>query len=482
MACYNMDRFVGDAISSILNQENCPSMEIIVVNDGSTDNSLHIISGFSDPRLKLISLKKNYGNSYARNQGLAAAQGKYIAVMDADDIAFPSRLRTQFEYMEKHRNIGAVASRGIFINENGEYFDDYNMTSLYEIASIRVCLLKNLFLIHSSLFFRLSLLKKHKLNYSLIHKSAEDYDFIIRCSEYFKIEYINDRLIQYRIHPNQQSAKRKIFQLEFVNKIRLYLLKQFKLKLSQSEIKVYLKMMGDDVLTQEEISLLPDLLNRILDKNRKVKIYPQSELFSFFNKLLHISISLPYYKNNFSFDWFSHHIENWETWLASLKGRPFLTFLEIGCFEGMATIWLIENILTDDTSNITVVDPFTGSMEHQLIDNSNLFDRFMENIGWHNRVSVQKGTSFDFLSQNKDSYDFVYIDGSHIAKDVLLDGILSWKLLRQGGILIFDDYQWNHYPNEPKLNPKIAIDSFLEIHDGEYILIEKKQQVCLRKL
>jgi predicted O-methyltransferase YrrM len=82
---------------------------------------------------------------------------------------------------------------------------------------------------------------------------------------------------------------------------------------------------------------------------------------------------------------------------------------------------------------------------------------------------------------DRNQFDFIYIDGDHTADQVWKDGAKGWKYLKQGGILAFDDYEWDAGKG-PQHNPKQGIDTFLEVHDGEYELLAKNWQVWLRKL
>jgi predicted O-methyltransferase YrrM len=185
----------------------------------------------------------------------------------------------------------------------------------------------------------------------------------------------------------------------------------------------------------------------------------------------------------FKFDWFKGYIINWTKWLAGFKGKPNLQFLEIGCFEGRATTWLLENILTNSSSFITVIDTFEGSLEFTDYQKKDMFEIFSENIKeYRQKVIISKGYSQELLREKKlKYYDFIYIDGSHIAPDVLEDTILAWGLLKVGGIMVFDDYEWHHHKN-PLMLPKIAVDSFLEVFKGKYQLIHKGYQLAIKKL
>ena len=96
MPCYNAERYVGFAIKSILDQ-SCRNFELIAIDDGSTDNTDEKIRNLQDPRIRYIGLRENSGNYVARNIGIKAANGTYICVMDADDIAMPDRIKTQLQ-------------------------------------------------------------------------------------------------------------------------------------------------------------------------------------------------------------------------------------------------------------------------------------------------------------------------------------------------------------------------------------------------
>lgn len=190
----------------------------------------------------------------------------------------------------------------------------------------------------------------------------------------------------------------------------------------------------------------------------------------------------------FTVDWFSYNIQNWQTWLSELKNKPQLTFLEIGSYEGRATHWLLENILTHPTAKIYCIDTFQGSMEHQEnnMDMHQVKKNFYHNMKpYQKKISVFEETSHAIIRRTPglfpdNFFDFIYIDGSHKASDVLEDAVLCFRLLKNNGILIFDDYEWPYYDN-PLLKPQLAIDAWLNCFAGQYQLISKNWQVCIKK-
>ena len=99
MPAYNSERFIGEAIDSILNQ-SYTNFELIIFDDGSSDGTRKVIESYNDSRIVKVLSDKNYGVVKARNEMIDRAKGKYIALMDADDIADPTRLETQIEVLE----------------------------------------------------------------------------------------------------------------------------------------------------------------------------------------------------------------------------------------------------------------------------------------------------------------------------------------------------------------------------------------------
>lgn len=177
----------------------------------------------------------------------------------------------------------------------------------------------------------------------------------------------------------------------------------------------------------------------------------------------------------FSTDWFTAKIPFWKKTLADFKGRPDISYLEIGVFEGNSAIWVLENILTHPTSKMTCIDTFPEDLHERFLAN-------LELSGAKEKATVIKGPSqieLRYLPLN--SFDIVYIDGSHIAKDVLTDGVLSWGLLKKGGIMIFDDYRWKEDTLPAELRPQMAIDAFIKSFKDELEMISHSYQVIVKK-
>jgi SAM-dependent methyltransferase len=183
----------------------------------------------------------------------------------------------------------------------------------------------------------------------------------------------------------------------------------------------------------------------------------------------------------FSSDWFTPHIPAWRGAVGHLRGKPKISYLEIGLYEGRSAIWVLENILTDPSAHLTGIDIFPGNVKQRWLHN-------LAQTGRSSQATTLTGYSQKILRQLPSlSFDIIYIDGSHTGYDVLADAVLAWDLLKPGGVLIFDDYRWRRGKELPAdLKPGPAIDSFITmyrdfltvIHRCYQLMLVKKQNPC----
>jgi predicted O-methyltransferase YrrM len=177
----------------------------------------------------------------------------------------------------------------------------------------------------------------------------------------------------------------------------------------------------------------------------------------------------------FTSDWFSHCIPHWEELLGRLVGKPSLAFLEIGSHEGRSALWLLDNVLTHPTAMLTCIDLWLDPAAERR------FDANIVASGRSNQVRKIKSPSQRILPHLAErSFDVAYIDGSHEAADVLLDGLLTLPLVKPGGLLIFDDYEWNPPSEAPRHLPKPAIDAFLALNDWRLDELNRGWQIAVR--
>lgn len=193
----------------------------------------------------------------------------------------------------------------------------------------------------------------------------------------------------------------------------------------------------------------------------------------------------------FTQDWFGWAPPVWQSFVPMLPGRK--NFLEIGSYEGRSTVWIAEH-MAEDGATILAVDTWEGGEEHATVGEKMSvveanFDHNLNVCHSHfpeRKISKIKMTSYDAISYfagrmgKECPVDFVYIDGSHIAKDVLADACMAWPLLKSGGIMVFDDYPWGG-PRDILHRPKIAIDTFTNIYAEHLEIIAMGYQVAVRK-
>jgi hypothetical protein len=187
-------------------------------------------------------------------------------------------------------------------------------------------------------------------------------------------------------------------------------------------------------------------------------------------------------------NWFSKDAQGYfEKYLEAYKNQPNLHFVQLGAYRGHASKWLMENILTHPTSNLTDIDcwidvnnPYTAK-EH---DTAELTYRtyLARTEPYKDCITVIKDFTMSAVDKLKNnSYDFVYVDADHTASAVLLDGAEYWKKLKPNGIMAFDDYTWFVETLHPLFTPKLGIDEFLKGHQDELQLLTLGHQVWIRK-
>ena len=185
-------------------------------------------------------------------------------------------------------------------------------------------------------------------------------------------------------------------------------------------------------------------------------------------------------------NWFEQTaVANFKNYLLPFAGRKDLNFLQVGAYTGDASKWLLENVLTHESSRLTDVDTWRGSDEiiHKEFDWSDVeetYDKKMEPFG--DKVTKIKSDSVAFLRTAPFfSFDFIYIDGDHTALGVFSDAVGAWPLLKPYGMMAFDDYRWDS-GQSPEHEPKKGIDKFLQFCDGSYSTMIVNNQYWVRSI
>lgn len=198
MAVYNCDKYLREAIDSILNQ-TLGDFEFIIVNDGSTDNSLQILKEYSDPRIKMITYEENKGVAHARNVGLEQCSSEYVALMDADDIALPDRLRLQYEYLMEHGEIDGVYAKYRYMGTDGKLQEAEYPMAYYNYKYVKALMIFENTIANLTAMFRRQIVMEYQLRYDETCKIGSDYRFWTEYLRYGKMVGIDKVLCYYRL-------------------------------------------------------------------------------------------------------------------------------------------------------------------------------------------------------------------------------------------------------------------------------------------
>jgi len=194
MPVYNGGKFLRLSIASILNQ-SFHDFEFIIVDDGSTDCTSEVLSEFIDSRLVIIS-RENRGISASLNEAISRSKARYIARMDADDIATPRRLELQFSHMEGHPEVGILGGQALIIDENEEVVGEAKKPVGF--SKVKKYMEYACPVMHPTYFVKKSVFTLTK-GYRLL--PVEDYDFLLRALELgVVIDNLPDVLVRYRMN------------------------------------------------------------------------------------------------------------------------------------------------------------------------------------------------------------------------------------------------------------------------------------------
>lgn len=206
MTACNVERFLAESIESILGQ-TCKNLELVIVDYGSTDNSKSIISSYAvrDSRIKFHEIPP-CSLPVARNVSCSHARGRFIAVMDADDISLPDRLALEIDFMDKHPKVGFVGGAALWMDLSGRVLGLHAFPS--DDRELRAALATRCPFWHPTLLIRKDAFDSIG-GYRAAFVAAQDYDLELRLSEHYECANLTQAVIKYRIHPSQTTFYRQ---------------------------------------------------------------------------------------------------------------------------------------------------------------------------------------------------------------------------------------------------------------------------------
>jgi hypothetical protein len=196
-----------------------------------------------------------------------------------------------------------------------------------------------------------------------------------------------------------------------------------------------------------------------------------------------------YQGKEFAYDWTSANFPLWTRFLAPYRDQP-TRVLEIGSYEGRSAIFVLNflprsTLVCVDVWDVSVLEPYLVQEIPQILGQWPLAEgRFDRNLsGFADRVTKIKARSSDALAElgvGQERFDLIYIDGDHRRAGAYRDCVLSWALLKSGGMLLIDDYDFALGPTAA-FNPKQGIDAFLQGIEGQFDELHRAHQIIARK-
>lgn len=235
MPVYNAECFVRAAVESILAQ-TLADFELILIDDGSSDDSLQMVREIHDSRLRILQNEKNLGAAATKNRGIENARGEFIAFLDADDIALPQRLAAQLDFLQRRNEIGIVGSQFLLIDECGREMGT-SSTWPCEPDDVRVTLLFENCIVQSAVMLRREILATAHFRTEL--EPAEDYDLWARLKPSVRFANLNDVLVKYRVNPSGISARSQEKMESAVRAIHAAQIAEFRLAATSRQVGIH---------------------------------------------------------------------------------------------------------------------------------------------------------------------------------------------------------------------------------------------------
>lgn len=281
MPVYNGEKYLEEAIDSILNQ-TFTDFRLLVLNDNSTDRTSEILKAYEDKdhRVDVINKTKNEGPANLRNEGIEIAQTEFIALMDADDIALPTRFEKQLEVFKNHPNIGVCGTWFTFFGDREKLIKHAVQPEDLKVQFLSSCGIGN-----PTVMFRKSAIKDFRFEHQFV--PAEDYGLwseVIRVTDFYNIP---ESLLNYRWHPNNISQTKEENLRKANALIRKRQLQHFGINSDKSNVDVYLKAVSlHRNLEPNQIIPVIEASKDLKKRNEKSKYYNPSVFEAHINKVI----------------------------------------------------------------------------------------------------------------------------------------------------------------------------------------------------
>lgn len=271
MPVYNNESYINEAIDSVLNQ-TFSDFQLLIIDDGSTDNSVSLIKQYDDSRINLVEKDDNTGLIDCLNLGMSLANGQYIARMDGDDISVADRLDKQLAILE---NSSEIKVCGCWLKTFGDKEELIKHKEFHD--EIVANMLLHCSMTMGSVMFERKALEGYQFDKDKVH--VEDYDFWSRIAWSCKFYNIQEVLYLYRVHHKQVSTVYKQIQVEGDIAIKLFLFKKIKYDTTLYPDDLISKMLLlNSTIKINEFSRFVRWINELKRLNKTIKAYAQKDL------------------------------------------------------------------------------------------------------------------------------------------------------------------------------------------------------------
>jgi len=275
MPVYNRENLIKFSVESIINQ-TFTDFEFIIVNDGSTDKTAEIIESYNDKRIKLIHNEQNSGIVFSRNKGIENASGKYIAMFDSDDIAYPTKNQEQITFLEQNSDFGMIGTWAKFIDENGNHTGKSWKLPADSKKIPAMMLFRNYF-VQASVIARREALPKHL--YSTGYDIVEDSKMWFEISLNHKVWNLQKYLLDYRVHTGNVTNTGNEKQIRHSRKLFKYIFKHLEIEITEKELDAHFLIKNSDKIKSiSELKEIENWLKKIINQNKKIKLYDEDIL------------------------------------------------------------------------------------------------------------------------------------------------------------------------------------------------------------
>lgn len=269
---YNREQYIGAAIESV-QQQSVQDWEMLIVDDASIDKTVAVVKRYQadDQRIKLIEKPNNSGISATRNCGLQEVQGKYIAMLDSDDVCFPDRFEKQLSFLKTHPKVGVVGAWAQHIGRSNRQFTPQATDEVLRARTLYRCPF-----VHSSTMVRTAIIEQHQLRYREDYPAANDYNFWVKIAPYTKFYNLQEYLVWYRTHTQNISVTHRSDQDNYrMHTSRLAFQNLLNWNISEAQHQPFFELLAYEKLNVHQLPFLEETAVEFL---AKVKQQPAIQL------------------------------------------------------------------------------------------------------------------------------------------------------------------------------------------------------------